>query len=102
MKSFLNLWPSKLVMASVLPLQTEYLQAHVKSSNLPLVKIVPIPTYPNSPQSSFANLLNILSSRKVASIVRFSGDTGLMLVENAGKLIAFVCVKVGLSAISRG
>lgn len=98
----LNLWPSKLVMASVLPLQTEYLQAHVKASNLALVKIVPIPTYPNAPQASFSNLLNILSTRKVASLVRFSGDTGLLMVENAGKLIAVVCVQVGLSVVSKG
>jgi hypothetical protein len=98
----LNSWPSRLVMASVLPLQTEYLQAHVKSSNLPLVKIVPIPTYPNAPQTSFTNLINILSTRKVASIIRFSGDTGLLMVENAGKLVAFVCVQVGLSVVSKG
>jgi hypothetical protein len=102
---YLNLWPSRLVMASVLPLQIEYLQAHVKSYNLPLVKIVPIPPYPNSPhapQASFSNLINILSTRKVASIVRFTGDTGLLMVENAGKLVAFVCIQVGLSAISKG
>ena len=89
-------------MASVLPLQTEYLQSYVKSNNLPLVRIVPISTLQNSDQASFSNLLNILSSRKVASIVRFSGDSGLLMVENAGKLIAFVCVKVGLSLVCKG
>ena len=88
-------------MASVLPLQTEYLQAHVKSNNLPLVRIVPTSSFPDNSSNPFSNLLNILSNRKVASIVRFSGDFGILMVENAGKLIGFVCIKVGLGTICK-
>ena len=68
--------------------------------NIPLVRFAALNNSSNLSVQTFGLLTKTLSSRKLVGIARVSGDSGLLLVENAGKLIGFVCFKVGMSVIT--
>ena len=79
-------------MASTLPLQPQHLQNQIKQLGLPLVYLVPDASATGNSLSWFNHLVSVLGQSQLAAIVRFSSlDSGLVVVENAGKLVGCVC-----------
>ncbi len=101
--SFVSVWSPNWHMTSTIPVSMDVLSALAKPSpsNVQILTLSPAPSaFPES-VSGLTQVVAYLGSQKLAGVVRFgggNGDSGVLLVENGGKLVGLLCVRVGLSA----
>ena len=107
-------WPSVLIISQLLPIQMDRFQSQVKQFQLPLVRLESYSEGGWTLRSLHSRLTTPSSGlpkgQKMSAVIQFNttashgggglGDcNGLVVVENAGKLVGVVCQKVPLSTI---